>query len=154
MLKDLLSNVWRGSPAAFRHLLLRFTNSRFTVTAGAIIFNSRGQVLLLKHPFRAGSGWGLPGGFMKNGEQPVDALRRELDEEIKLEIHNVELFLARSFERPRQVEILFTAETDALPQPQSIEVDCAVWFDPHELPTGLPKDQKSLVLRAVEKRQV
>jgi 8-oxo-dGTP diphosphatase len=154
MLKNLVAKVWRAVPAGVRHWTLRLTNARFTVTAGAVIFNAQGQVLLLKHPFRAGSGWGLPGGFLKHGEQPIDALRRELQEEINLEIENVEIFLARSFKRPRQVEILFTAETRELPQPQSMEVDCAVWFNSTDLPTGLPEDQKSLVERAVEKRLV
>ena len=65
---------------------MRFTHARFTVTAGAVIFNDKGEVLLLKHRFRAGSGWGLPGGFMETDEQPIDALRRELREEIGLEV--------------------------------------------------------------------
>jgi len=119
-----------------------------------VIFNQQGQVLLLKHRFRAGSGWGLPGGFIKKGEQPLDALRRELEEEIALKIENAEVFWARSFAGPRQIEILFIAETQALPNPQSIEVESSVWFSPDSLPTGLPKDQKSLIERAVEKRKV
>ena len=57
---------------------MRLTHARFTVTAGALIFNDAGKVLLLKHRFRAGSGWGLPGGFLEAGEQPVEALKREL----------------------------------------------------------------------------
>jgi 8-oxo-dGTP diphosphatase len=154
MLKNLVAKVWRAAPEAVRYWTLRLINARFTVTAGAIIFNAQGQILLLKHPFRAGSGWGLPGGFLKHGEQPIDALRRELQEEINLEIENVEVFWTRSFKRPRQIEILFIAETSERPQPQSVEVDCAVWFNANELPTGLPEDQKSLVERAVEKRLV
>ena len=154
MPKSLIANLWHGLPQSLRLLMLRFTNARFTVTAGAIIFNEHDQVLLLKHPFRAGSGWGLPGGFLKHGEQPIEALRRELEEEIKLPINHVEIFYARSFRRPKQIEILFTAETHALPTPQSIEVESAVWFDTQELPAGLPKDQKELVERAVEKRRV
>lgn len=154
MPKTLIANLWHGLPKPVRLMLLRLTNARFTVTAGAIIFNEQSQVLLLKHPFRAGSGWGLPGGFLKHAEQPIDALRRELEEEIKLSIDNVEIFYARSFRRPKQIEILFTARTHALPEPQSIEVETAVWFDVDQLPAGLPKDQKALVERAVEKRRV
>ena len=51
---------------------------------------------------------GIPGRILsKQGEQPLDALRRELQEEIGLELEDVEVFWARSFARPRQVEILF-----------------------------------------------
>jgi 8-oxo-dGTP diphosphatase len=141
-------------PAGVRRWTIRFSNARFTVTAGAIIFNEHGQVLLLKHLFRAGSGWGLPGGFLNAGEQPLDALRRELHEEIHLEIENVEIFWTRSFARPRQVEILFLGEAGGHPKSQSIEVEHASWFSIDNLPTGLPKDQKSLVERAVAKRRV
>lgn len=141
-------------PSGLRLWVLRLSNARFTVTAGAVIFNEHNEVLLLKHPFRAGSGWGLPGGFITHGEQPIDALRRELEEEVKLKVNNIEIFWARSFRRPKQVEILFTAETTSVPAPQSMEVESAVWFNSKELPEGLPKDQKSLVERAVEKRGV
>lgn len=154
MPKNFLANIWHAAPSSLRLWILRLSNARFTVTAGAVIFNEHNEVLLLKHPFRAGSGWGLPGGFLKHGEQPIDALRRELEEEVKLKINNVEIFWARAFKRPKQIEILFTAETAELPEPQNMEVESAVWFDSNELPEGLPKDQKSLVERAVEKRRV
>ena len=136
-----------------RRWFIRFTNTRFTVTAGAIIFNEAGEVLLLKHFFRAGSGWGLPGGFLKPGEQPLDALRRELNEEIGLEIRDVEIFWARSFKRPRQIEVLYRAKAVGSAKPRSIEVERAAWFSVDQLPTGLPQDQKLLVERAVEKRR-
>jgi len=154
MLKNLMARIWRGLPGGLRRWSLRITNARFTVTAGSVIFNQQGQVLLLKHRFRAGSGWGLPGGFIKRGEQPLDALRRELEEEIALKIENPQVFWARSFARPRQVEILFICETQAVPNPQSMEVESAVWFSADDLPTGLPQDQKLLIERAVAKRKV
>ena len=133
---------------------MRLTNTRFTVTAGAIILNKEGKVLLLKHYFRAGSGWGIPGGFMTSGEQPIETLRRELQEEIGLELDDVEIFWARSFKRPRQVEILFRAISSAEPEPQSMEVESASWFALDALPSGLPSDQKRLIERAVEKWRV
>ena len=152
MFKRVLSQFWQKLPARIRRWFIRITNTRFTVTAGAIIFNDSGEVLLLKHFFRAGSGWGLPGGFLKTGEQPLEALRRELNEEIGLEIHEVEIFWARSFTRPRQIEVLYRATAVGRGEPRSIEVERAVWFSTDQLPAGLPNDQKLLVERAVEKR--
>ena len=133
---------------------MRWSNTRFTVTAGAIILNNDQKILLLKHYFRAGSGWGIPGGFMTLGEQPIDALRRELKEEIDLELDHVEIFWARSFKRPKQIEILFRAITSAEPKPQSAEVEKANWFALDALPSGLPSDQKLLIERAVENWRV
>ncbi|HKR22159.1 MAG TPA: NUDIX domain-containing protein [Pyrinomonadaceae bacterium] len=149
MFQTLIGKLWRSLPARFRRWAMRATHPRFTVTAGAIIFNDAGEILLLKHRFRAGSGWGLPGGFLEAGEQPVDALRRELREEIGLEVRDVEVFAARSFRKPRQVEVLFRCYADSSLQPQTIEVELAEWFSLNTLPEGLPKDQRRFVERAV-----
>lgn len=127
---------------------MRVTQARFTVTAGALIFNDSGQVLLLKHRFRAGSGWGIPGGFLEAGEQPEDALKRELREEIGLEVKQVEIFTARSFKKPRQVEILFRCRANAEVKPRTMEVEHAEWFSVQKMPAGLPNDQRLLIERA------
>jgi mutator protein MutT len=129
---------------------MRVTHTRFTVTAGAVIFNDKGEVLLLKHRFRPGSGWGLPGGFIEKGEQPIDALRRELREEIGLEIDDVKVFAARSFKKPKQVEVLFRGRANADVKSQSVEVECAVWFSIDSLPEGLPRDQRVYIERAAK----
>ena len=148
MLEKLSAKVWRLLPARFRRWSMRATHARFTVTAGAIVFNNSGQVLLLKHRFRAGSGWGLPGGFLEAGEQPLDALRRELREEIGMEIKDVEVFAARSFRKPQQVEVLFRCRANGSPQPRNVEVELAEWFSLNSLPEGLPKDQIHFIERA------
>ena len=129
---------------------MRLTHTRFTVTAGAVIFNDQKQVLLLKHRFRAGSGWGLPGGFLERGEQPIDALRRELREEIGLELEDVEIFAARSFKKPKQVEVLFRARANANVKSLTMEVERAEWFSTDSLPEGLPRDQRRYVERAAK----
>ncbi len=129
---------------------MRLTHTRFTVTAGAVIFNDQKQVLLLKHRFRAGSGWGLPGGFLERGEQPIEALRRELREEIGLEVEDVEVFAARSFKKPKQVEVLFRARANANVKPLTMEVERAEWFSLDSLPEGLPRDQRGYVERAAK----
>jgi len=129
---------------------MRLTHPRFTVTAGAVILNDKGEVLLLKHRFRAGSGWGLPGGFMETGEQPIDALRRELREEIGLELDDVKVFAARSFKEPKQVEVLFRARANEQVKPQNMEVERAEWFAIDALPEGLPRDQRSYIQRAAK----
>ena len=138
-------------PARFRRWSMRVTQVRFTVTAGAIIFNNEGKVLLLKHRFRAGSGWGIPGGFLEVGEQPEEAMRRELREEIGLEVDHVEIFTSRSFKKPRQVEILFRCCADAEVKPLTIEVERAEWFSVPELPAGLPKDQRAIIECSIER---
>jgi mutator protein MutT len=129
---------------------MRVSNARFTVTAGAIVFNDAGQILLLKHRFRTGSGWGLPGGFLNSGEQPIEALKRELREEIGIEVEGAEVFAARSFRKPRQVEVLFRCRARGVATPRTMEVERAEWFSLASLPNGLPHDQRRLVERAAK----
>jgi 8-oxo-dGTP diphosphatase len=148
--QNLISSIWRSMPGRLRRWTMRLTHTRFTVTAGAVIFNDEGKVLLLKHRFRAGSGWGLPGGFIAAGEQPIDALRRELREEIGLEVEDVEVFAARSFRKPKQVEVLFRGRANADVKPRTIEVEHAEWFAIDSLPEGLPRDQRRYVERAAK----
>jgi ADP-ribose pyrophosphatase YjhB (NUDIX family) len=148
--QNVIGKVWRRLPARLRRWSMRLLHPRFTVTAGALIFNDSGHVLLLKHRFRAGSGWGLPGGFLEAGEQPLDALRRELREELNLEVDGVEIFTARSFRKPKQVEVLFRARANGSVTPRTMEVERADWFSLDALPDGLPRDQRRLVEQAAK----
>ena len=147
---NLISKIWHRLPVRLRRWSMRLTHTRFTVTAGAIIFNQAGEILILKHRFRAGSGWGLPGGFLERGEQPIDALRRELREELALEIEDVEIFRARSFRKPKQVEVLFRGRAGGPVKPRTMEVERAEWFSLDALPEGLPRDQRRLVEQAAK----
>jgi ADP-ribose pyrophosphatase YjhB (NUDIX family) len=149
MLKQFLGAVWRQLPPRVRYRLTRIGQKRFTVTTAAAIFNDEGKVLLLDHVFRPDSGWGLPGGFMSNGEQPEEGLRRELREEIGIELEEVEMLFARSLGRLRQVEIYFRAKAVGVPQPRSIEIKSAGWFAIDALPPELSRDQIRLIDRAV-----
>lgn len=148
--QNLISGVWLKLPVRMRRWTMRLTHARFTVTAGAIIFNNKGEVLLLKHRFRAGSGWGLPGGFMEKDEQPIEALRRELREEIGLEVSDAKVYEARSFKKPRQVELLFLCRANTAVKPLNMEVERAEWFAIDSLPEGLPRDQRAYIERAAK----
>ena len=149
MLKKLIGNVWRALPARARRWSMRLTQARFTVTAGALVFNDAGEILLLKHRFRTGSGWGIPGGFLELGEQPEEALRRELREEVGLEVDRVELFSSRSFRKPRQVEIVFRCRARGSTTRKNIEIKSADWFTLDHLPSELSTDQRQLINRVL-----
>ena len=152
MLKDLLAKVWRGSPAGVRRLGVWLAEPRFTVTAGAVVLDAEGRVLLLKHAFRRGSGWGIPGGFMEKGEQPEAAIRRELREEAGLELEDARLVTVRALTETQQVEILFVARPSraAVARAASAEVSAVEWFERGQLPPGLSKDQRRLIDLALE----
>jgi ADP-ribose pyrophosphatase YjhB (NUDIX family) len=149
MLKKVLGALWRHAPKRVRRWGVRLVEPRFTVTVGAVITDERGRVLLLNHVFRVGSGWGIPGGFMEKGEQPEEALRRELREEIGLELESAEIALVRNLRKPNQVEIIFRCRPRGVSGEQSFEIKSAEWFAPDHLPAGLSKDQRELINRVL-----
>jgi phosphoglycolate phosphatase len=64
------------------------------VTVGALVFDSPGQVLLVR-THKWSNLWGIPGGKIKWGESSVDALRREIKEETALEITDIDFVLVQ-----------------------------------------------------------
>ena len=149
MLKKVLGAMWRHAPKSLRRWGVRLIEPRFTVTAGAVITDERGRVLLLNHVFRTGSGWGIPGGFMEKGEQPEEAIRRELREEIGLELERAEIAFVRTLKKPSQVEIIFRCRARGKTESQSIEIKSAEWFALDQFPKGLPPDQHEIIGRAL-----
>ena len=55
-----------------------------TVGVRAVIINDQGEILLVRHTYR--EGWHTPGGGVRAGESPLAALRREVLEEVGLEL--------------------------------------------------------------------
>jgi mutator protein MutT len=56
----------------------------------AIITNPSGEVLLVRPHGYASHEWALPGGGIEAGESPVQAIRRELAEELGIECERLE----------------------------------------------------------------
>lgn len=111
----------------------------------AVIFNDEGKVLLAQHVFRPDYPWGLPGGWVERGEDPVLAVQRELQEELnlKVEVRRI-LFCVPQGEKPDTTTppglalayYCRVADDVALPLEQmgeaksAFEVLAAEWVDP------------------------
>jgi len=148
MQKKIIGWAWRRMPSWTRRFLVRVTQPSFTVSAGAVVFDSEGRVLLLNHVLRPASGWGVPGGFLQRGEQPTDALKRELLEETGLEIENMQFVMART--TYRHIEIIYrcTARNSGEAAARSSEIIEARWFMLDELPEEMERRQRRLIIRA------
>ena len=151
MLRRVLGALWRGAPKRLRRWSVRLIEPRFTISAGAVVVDRQGRVLLLKHVFRTGSGWGIPGGFMEKREQPDEAIRRELREEVGLEVESLEIVIVRMLEKSRHLEIIFRCRPRGQAKPRSNEIKNASWFALDALPRELSRDQRHLIERALDK---
>jgi mutator protein MutT len=68
---------------------VEYANSK--PTASAVILDEEGRVMLSKRALDPAAGkWDLPGGFIEEGEHPVECLHRELREEAGIGLSDVE----------------------------------------------------------------
>jgi 8-oxo-dGTP diphosphatase len=147
MLRKTIGRIWKSMSPAMRTRLVRITQTKFTVSAAVIVVNERQEVLLLDHVLRPRSGWGFPGGLLDAGEQILDALKREVREEIGIDLENVKFKRARTVKR--HLELLYTANPVGTPEVLSREIYQLRWFSPDDLPAGLTADQRRLILEAI-----
>ncbi len=139
-------------PKRMRRLLVRLTQPSFTVSVGAVVFDKQDRVLLLNHVLRPASGWGIGGGFLDSGEQPQAAIKRELCEEVGVEIENLQFVQVWTI--GNHVEIIYRADAKTeVVAPQSKEILEARWFSLNELPPEMSNSQLRLIKLAREVRE-
>lgn len=150
MIKKLARLIWKKLNPAMRLRLTRTTQDKFTVSVAALVFNEKDEILLLNHVFRSDLSWGFPGGFINSGEQPEAAVRRELREEIGLEIKDIQLVRLRTMNR--HIEILFRASPAGTARVQSIEIYELGWFKIDEMPEKMSHVQKQIVEKVLNSK--
>lgn len=110
--------------------------------AAAIIFDGERRVLLVRWR-RAPGFYGLPGGRIEPGEEPHDAVVREVREETGLGVRVMRLAGVYGFDSTDQQHYLvmyaFLCETRSgeATVAAPAEISEVGWFDPRRLPTPL-----------------
>lgn len=132
LVKRLLYRLVRLMPRWLYNVLLWLSQCHFLAGTSAFVFDPQGQVLLLHHVFHPEFPWGPPGGWLKSGESPADAIRREVREETGLAITVHRPLYVQ--EKERHLEIIYFATTDGGPITLSDEILEAAWFDPDAVP--------------------
>lgn len=154
-LKQRVAQLMRRFPFLYP-LISRFIGlfaARFTVGVTGVVFNARGEILLLEHVFRGRYPWGLPGGWVGRHERPQDALRRELMEEVGLFIRVGPPLLVDLDDLPGHLETAFLCEIEGEVGSLSNEILAARWVSPDALPEGLKPLEQEMVSHALLLRQ-
>lgn len=129
--------VYKRLPTPLRRTVVRRVAPSFTVGAMCVIERADGRVLLIRHLYR--KRWGVPGGLLQRGESPADAARREVREEVGIDVTLMGEAAVNVDAEPRRIDIVFRAQpvddthADRV-KPSSVEVLEARWFGPTELP--------------------
>jgi hypothetical protein len=106
-MKALLLKVWKWLPFGLQRLFSHILLPSFQVFAVAVIFNSDKQILLGKATYQRIHPWGLPGGSLKLGEEPEQAVVREMLEETGLNIEVKNLLMAKNSSARDQIGLFY-----------------------------------------------
>jgi 8-oxo-dGTP pyrophosphatase MutT (NUDIX family) len=142
--------AFRRLPKALRRLVVRHSTPNYTLGAVAV-FRRGDHVLLVRSRHQAA--WSLPGGLVQRDESPDRALRRELREELRLDVAIEELRPAATHvdTAVQSVTVIFVLDHVAAPQADGVEVLEARWHHPAELPMRLLRGtREALELCGVE----
>lgn len=108
-MKTLLARIWKSLRLSngIQLFVMRFTQDQFLVGVTGLIFNDRKEILLFKHSYRAHA-WSLPGGYLKSGEHPREALEREIKEESGLIVSVDESLKTRTDRESPRLDLCYT----------------------------------------------
>ncbi len=150
MIRDFLLRLWMRQRAGLQWRLIWLFNDKFMASVAGVIQDEAGCLLLLRHRYHVGDGWGLPGGIVHAGERLEEALVREIREETGYQIGSIRLLQIVSGYQLR-LEVYYQAELAGgsltLQQDEILE---AGWFTVDGLPGRLSQTQKKMIEQAVK----
>ncbi|MCX6816618.1 MAG: NUDIX domain-containing protein [Candidatus Beckwithbacteria bacterium] len=153
-MKNLLAKIYKilHLSKGLQLFVMRFFQDKFLVGVTGIIFNDKNEVLLFKHTYRSHA-WSLPGGYLKSGEHPCEALEREIKEESGLVVSVDESLKTRTDRESARLDMCYIGVLIGGDFKPTHEVSEYGWFTQDKLPL-LRKNQVFLIDEALKQRKL
>ena len=121
-------------PRPVRRWLIHVIAPSYSCGAVAVLRRGDGCVLFVDQ--RHTGGWALPGGLLRRRERSDDAVRREVAEEVGLELDALPVPMAAVDPGARRIDLVYVLDAPAeAPQDTGdAEVRRSAWFPLDELP--------------------
>lgn len=129
-------SIYRYVPRELSSMVVRCVKPTFPIGVVTILFNTKGQVLLLQHTYHQPR-WRLPGGLMERQESLLDVARREILEEANMEVRPICVVDADCMGYSFDVAVLAELVKEHAFMPNA-EVIQAAWFSMSALPPLSP----------------
>lgn len=151
-MRTFFAKLWKALhlPKGLQLLVMRFFQDQFLVGVTGIIFNDKNEVLLFKHIYRSHA-WSLPGGYLKAGEHPREALEREIKEESGLVVSVDESLKTRTDRGTARLDMCYIGVLIGGDFKPTHEVSEYGFFTQDKLPL-LRKNQVFLIDKAIKQR--
>lgn len=123
--------------------------------AVGVIQDSRGKICVAKRPDgKHLSGlWEFPGGKVELGESTFDALRRELHEELAIDINASEFLIKVDFEYPEKKVLLDVhVVTSFSGHARGCENQEVIWVEPNDLLSFTFPEANEPIIQAILRR--
>lgn len=129
------------------------STTKIVDVAAAVLMRNDGTVLLASRP--EGKGWAgwweFPGGKIEVGESPTEALRRELDEELGIQVETAYPWLVRTFAYPEKtVKLHFFIVRAWAGNPEGREGQQLSWQNPFNLTVSPMLPANAPILNALK----
>ncbi len=142
-------------PKAARRFIVRIITPSWTAGAVGIIERDDGRWLLVRPVYR--KAWAVPGGLMNRGERPEQTVRRELSEELGIEVDLAGEPWVIYDSDLRRLDAVFRGRLAEGTDPDAIEIQTPElldvgWFDPDD-PPQLEEEARDVVLLSKRVRE-
>lgn len=105
----------------------------FPVATITLVYNEKGEVLLLRQNYISTESMNLVSGYVTPGEDAETCAAREIMEETGQHVEELELIMTNWFAKKEMMMIGFFARVNATELKLSSEVDSAAWHKPEEI---------------------